>query len=88
MNIIFFSHYTVPSPDIYLGEQNRVEYRTDHSFAKVVCALFVILVSVGLIYLAYSLFVKDCILLFKAKRQKTTTEIGFGQTPAHTEPSA
>ncbi|CBX20817.1 movement protein [Chickpea chlorotic dwarf virus] len=54
-------------------------------FGKVVIALVVILVSVGVFYLAYSLFLKDCILLFKAKKQRTTTEIGFGQTPARNQ---
>nr|AGT45294.1 movement protein [Chickpea chlorotic dwarf virus]AGT45298.1 movement protein [Chickpea chlorotic dwarf virus]QVK80416.1 movement protein [Chickpea chlorotic dwarf virus] len=51
-------------------------------FGRVVIALVVVLVSVGVVYLAYTLFLKDCILLFKAKKQRTTTEIGFGQTPA------
>lgn len=54
-------------------------------FGKVVVALVIILVSVGVFYLAYSLFLKDCILLFKAKKQRTTTEIGFGQTPARNQ---
>nr|AGT45366.1 movement protein [Chickpea chlorotic dwarf virus]AGT45370.1 movement protein [Chickpea chlorotic dwarf virus] len=54
-------------------------------FGKVVIALVVILVSVGVFYLAYTLFLKDCILLFKAKKQRTTTEIGFGQTPARNQ---
>lgn len=55
---------------------------SNNDFGKVVIALVVILVAVGVIYLAYSLFLKDCILLFKAKKQRTTTEIGFGNTPA------
>nr|ABV82710.1 putative movement protein [Sugar beet mastrevirus SK-11]AGT45338.1 movement protein [Chickpea chlorotic dwarf virus]AGT45342.1 movement protein [Chickpea chlorotic dwarf virus]AGT45346.1 movement protein [Chickpea chlorotic dwarf virus]AGT45350.1 movement protein [Chickpea chlorotic dwarf virus] len=54
-------------------------------FGKVIVALVVILVSVGVFYLAYTLFLKDCILLFKAKKQRTTTEIGFGQTPARNQ---
>nr|AIY33267.1 movement protein [Chickpea chlorotic dwarf virus]AIY33271.1 movement protein [Chickpea chlorotic dwarf virus] len=55
---------------------------SETDFGKVVVALVVILTSVGVFYLAYNLFLKDCILLFKAKKQRTTTEIGFGQTPA------
>nr|QHT53981.1 movement protein [Chickpea chlorotic dwarf virus] len=54
-------------------------------FGRVVIALVVVLVSVGVVYLAYTLFLKDCILLFKAKKQRTTTEIGFGQTPARNQ---
>ena len=34
--------------------------------------------SVGIAYLAYTLFVKDLILLLKEKRRRTTTESGFG----------
>nr|AGT45302.1 movement protein [Chickpea chlorotic dwarf virus] len=60
-----------------------VSSQTD--FGKVVIALVVVLVSVGVVYLAYTLFLKDCILLFKAKKQRTTTEIGFGQTPARNQ---
>nr|QPD01606.1 movement protein [Chickpea yellow dwarf virus] len=51
------------------------------TFNKVFVALIVILISVGVCYLAYVLFVKDLILLLKAKKQRTTTEIGFGNTP-------
>ncbi|ADQ52685.1 V2 [Chickpea chlorosis virus-A] len=54
---------------------------SEHVFSKVVVALIIILFSVGIIYLAYSLFLKDLILLLKAKKQRTTTEIGFGNTP-------
>ncbi|QED42779.1 MP [Soybean geminivirus B] len=55
---------------------------SNNEFGKVVIALVIVLVAVGVVYLAYSLFLKDCILLFKAKKQRTTTEIGFGNTPA------
>ena len=48
-----------------------------------VVGVIIALVSVGIIYLAWILFVKDCIPLYKAKKQRTTTEIGFGQTPQH-----
>lgn len=55
----------------------------DAYFKKGVLALVIAIVTVGLLYLAWTLFAKDCILLFKARRQRTTTEIGFGGTPAH-----
>nr|AFD62999.1 movement protein [Chickpea chlorosis Australia virus]AGT45414.1 movement protein [Chickpea chlorosis Australia virus]AGT45426.1 movement protein [Chickpea chlorosis Australia virus] len=55
---------------------------SENIFSKVVVALVIILFTVGIIYLAYTLFLKDLILLLKAKKQRTTTEIGFGNTPA------
>ncbi|ADQ52696.1 V2 [Chickpea redleaf virus] len=64
-----------PPVEISHGENSQV------NFQRVVTALIVVLVAVGVLYLAYTLFIKDCILLFKAKKQRTTTEIGFGQTP-------
>nr|QFU95481.1 movement protein [Chickpea chlorotic dwarf virus] len=76
----------LPSESNYSEENSPVVYTQKGSsqtdFGKVVIALVIILVSVGVFYLAYSLFLKDCILLFKARKQRTTTEIGFGQTPA------
>lgn len=53
------------------------------AFDSAVIGLIIALVAVGLLYLAWTLFVKDCILIYKAKRQRTTTEMGFGQTPQH-----
>nr|QRG29199.1 putative MP [Nymphoides mastrevirus A] len=75
-------------PENYTTSYEAAEYsRTSqganqNDFGKVVIALVVVLVAVGVSYLAYTLFVKDCILLLKAKKQRTTTEIGFGNTPA------
>ncbi|AGT45430.1 movement protein [Chickpea chlorosis virus-B] len=54
---------------------------SEHLLSKVVVALVIILGVVGITYLAYVLFLKDLILLLKAKKQRTTTEIGFGNTP-------
>nr|AIY32711.1 movement protein [Chickpea chlorotic dwarf virus]AIY32715.1 movement protein [Chickpea chlorotic dwarf virus]AIY32755.1 movement protein [Chickpea chlorotic dwarf virus]AIY32759.1 movement protein [Chickpea chlorotic dwarf virus] len=75
------TNYSYDPPPVNTYSQGSSQ--TD--FGKVVVALVVILVSVGVFYLAYSLFLKDCILLFKAKKQRTTTEIGFGQTPARNQ---
>nr|CCI88378.1 movement protein [Cotton mastrevirus] len=73
-----YTNYTYdPPPE---NTDSKGPAQTD--FEKVVIALIIILVSVGVFYLAYTLFLKDCVLLFKAKKQRTTTEIGFGQTPA------
>ncbi|AFD63065.1 movement protein [Chickpea yellows virus] len=74
-----------PVEDHFPEVSSQVSSPGGHStvdFGKVVVVLIVILVVVGLLYLSYSLFIKDCILLFKAKKQRTTTEIGFGNTPA------
>lgn len=47
-----------------------------------VITIFVIIGgAIGLLYFAYSVFLKDCILLFKEKRRRTVTEAGFGATP-------
>nr|GMC96074.1 coat protein [Ipomoea batatas] len=54
---------------------------SDSRLQKLVTVIVVTLLFVGIVYLAYVLFLKDVILLLKAKRQRTTTEIGFGQTP-------
>nr|AIY33007.1 movement protein [Chickpea chlorotic dwarf virus]AIY33031.1 movement protein [Chickpea chlorotic dwarf virus]AIY33191.1 movement protein [Chickpea chlorotic dwarf virus]AIY33203.1 movement protein [Chickpea chlorotic dwarf virus] len=75
------TNYSYDPPPVSVAPQ--ASSQTD--FGKVVIALVVILVSVGVFYLAYTLFLKDCILLFKAKKQRTTTEIGFGQTPARNQ---
>ena len=75
------TNYSYDPPPVSTSSQGSSQ--TD--FGKVVIALVIILVSVGVFYLAYSLFLKDCILLFKAKKQRTTTEIGFGQTPARNQ---
>jgi hypothetical protein len=72
--------YAVPNPSDF-SYAGRQPYNSDKIYQNVVVSLICILISVGVIYLAYSLFIKDCILLCKAKRQRTTTEIGFGQTP-------
>nr|AVE14339.1 movement protein [Chickpea chlorotic dwarf virus]AVE14351.1 movement protein [Chickpea chlorotic dwarf virus]AVE14355.1 movement protein [Chickpea chlorotic dwarf virus] len=76
-----YTNYTYDPP----AENTDSKGPAQTDFEKVVIALIIILVSVGVFYLAYSLFLKDCILLFKAKKQRTTTEIGFGQTPARNQ---
>nr|AWO14276.1 movement protein [Sweet potato symptomless virus 1] len=54
---------------------------SDSRLDSLITVIVVTLLFVGIVYLAYVLFLKDVILLLKAKRQRTTTEIGFGQTP-------
>nr|AMN14220.1 movement protein [Chickpea chlorotic dwarf virus] len=77
------TNYSYDPPPVNTNSRFQGSSQTD--FGKVVIALVVILVSVGVFYVAYSLFLKDCILLFEAKKQRTTTEIGFGQTPARNQ---
>nr|AWO14296.1 movement protein [Sweet potato symptomless virus 1] len=54
---------------------------SDSRLNSLITVIVVTLLFVGIVYLAYVLFLKDVILLLKVKRQRTTTEIGFGQTP-------
>lgn len=70
-------HYTTPV--VFSGQQPT--QTGESGLVRGIWILIILLISVGLCYLAYQLFVKDRILLFKARRQRTTTEIGFGQTP-------
>nr|QAX33512.1 movement protein [Sugarcane striate virus]QAX33516.1 movement protein [Sugarcane striate virus]QAX33524.1 movement protein [Sugarcane striate virus]QAX33532.1 movement protein [Sugarcane striate virus]QAX33536.1 movement protein [Sugarcane striate virus] len=48
---------------------------------KLIFGLTVCLCVVGSIYLTYRWFLRDVIILIRAKRQRTTEEIGFGTTP-------
>nr|UEC49278.1 movement protein [Sugarcane striate virus]UEC49334.1 movement protein [Sugarcane striate virus] len=48
---------------------------------KLIFGLTVCLCVVGSIYLTYRWFLRDVIILIRAKRQRTTEEIGFGNTP-------
>lgn len=67
---------------------NQLEYlcpsspQSEIAWNKVILGIVVSAVAVSLCWLAYSLFVKDCILLWKAKKQRRTEEIGFGNSPA------
>lgn len=67
-----------PSPFItYSAPAN-----TDHAWRSFIFAVVGILFCIGSFYLAYVLCLKDLLLTLKAKKQRTTTEIGFGNTPA------
>nr|CAL30115.1 hypothetical protein [Wheat dwarf virus] len=55
---------------------------SDHAWRTFVFVSFGLLISVGVVWLAYTLFLKDCILVWKAKKQRRTEEIGYGNTPA------
>ncbi|CAL30138.1 hypothetical protein [Oat dwarf virus] len=77
------SQYTPPLP--YRDQLYTAPVSTESSdlaWRTFVFVIFGCLVAVGIIYLAYTLFLKDCILVWKAKRQKKTEEIGYGNTPA------
>lgn len=54
---------------------------SDYAWRTFVFVIFGLLAAVGVIWLAYTLFLKDCILVWKAKRQRRTEEIGYGNTP-------
>nr|ACP28895.1 movement protein [Wheat dwarf virus] len=55
---------------------------SDYARRTFVFVSFGLLISVGVVWLAYTLFLKDCILVWKAKKQRRTEEIGYGNTPA------
>ncbi|CAH04377.1 V1 movement protein [Wheat dwarf virus Bg17] len=55
---------------------------SDYAWRTFVFVSFGLLISVGVVWLAYTLFLKDCILVWKAKKQRRTEEIGYGNTPA------
>lgn len=54
---------------------------SDNGWRNFIFVVVGILFAIGASYLSYVLCLKDLLLTLKAKRQKTTTEIGFGQTP-------
>nr|APM86240.1 movement protein [Wheat dwarf virus] len=55
---------------------------SDYAWRTFVFVTFGLLIAVGVVWLAYTLFLKDCILVWKAKKQRRTEEIGYGNTPA------
>lgn len=73
------------SPPLQYGEVQYTSASSEGSSANAwITFTFVILGSlaaVGIFWLAYTCFLKDCILLWKAKKQRRTEEIGFGNTP-------
>ncbi|QBO56210.1 movement protein [Maize streak dwarfing virus] len=52
---------------------------------RVVFVLVTALVVIGIIYLSYRWFIRDVIILLRAKRQRSTEEIGFGNTPVRAD---
>nr|AOT83534.1 movement protein [Wheat dwarf virus]AOT83542.1 movement protein [Wheat dwarf virus] len=55
---------------------------SDYAWRTFVFVTFGLLIAVGVAWLAYTLFLKDLILVCKAKKQRRTEEIGYGNTPA------
>nr|AOT83530.1 movement protein [Wheat dwarf virus]AOW44207.1 movement protein [Wheat dwarf virus] len=55
---------------------------SDYAWRIFVFVTFGLLIAVGVAWLAYTLFLKDLILVCKAKKQRRTEEIGYGNTPA------
>jgi len=54
---------------------------SDGAWRTLVFVLVGTLTAVGVCWLAYILFVRNCILLWKAKKHRKTEEFGFGNTP-------
>ena len=57
---------------------NTLAATGDGKILNLFVIFFIVASSVGIAYLAYTLFVKDLILLLKEKRRRTTTESRFG----------
>ena len=64
-----------------LSNQSPSPTDSDGAWRTFVFVIFGCLSAVGVFWLAYTLFLKDCILVWKAKKQRKTEEIGFGTTP-------
>ncbi|AFJ15128.1 movement protein [Maize streak Reunion virus] len=52
---------------------------------RVVFVLVIALICLGIVYLSYRWFIRDVIILLRAKRQRSTEYIGFGNTPARAD---
>ncbi|QHB15157.1 movement protein [Mastrevirus sp.] len=53
----------------------------DSAWRALALAFTVTAVSLALLFGAWKLCLKDCLLTLRAKRSRTTTELGFGNTP-------
>nr|AHX74123.1 movement protein [Sugarcane white streak virus] len=53
------------------------------SWSHLIFALVVTICVVLTIYVVYCWFGRDLIILFRARRQRSTEEIGFGNTPVN-----
>ncbi|AFV91328.1 movement protein [Dragonfly-associated mastrevirus] len=60
---------------------NPVGIGNDSAWRTLALAFTVTAVTLGLLFGAWKLCVKDCLLTLRAKRSRTTTELGFGNTP-------
>ncbi|WOF76318.1 movement protein [Brachypodium phoenicoides associated virus 1] len=65
--------YRYPNPPSTGGDEN--------SWRLIVLIITISSAVLGFFFFSWKLFVKDCLLTWRAKRSKTITELGFGQTP-------
>lgn len=80
----------LPETGITVGYPTVPSYATGPSFGegpwfRLVFVLVIALAIIGVVYLTYRWFGRDLIILFRAKRQRSTEEIGFGNTPARAD---
>ncbi|AFN80717.1 movement protein [Sporobolus striate mosaic virus 2] len=62
-------------------QSGSVGIGNDSAWRALALAFTVTTVTLVLLFGAWRLCLKDCLLTLRAKRSKTTTELGFGQTP-------
>ncbi|QDO73333.1 movement protein [Eleusine indica associated virus] len=81
------SHYQVftPSSSWVVSQSPPEVVASSDPWFRVIYILVISLIILGTIYLAYRWFIRDVVILFRAKRQRSTEEIGFGNTPARAD---
>lgn len=74
-----------PGPEVYTYPElttNPAPATADAQWRLLVLIGSCALIIVAIFYFAYALCLKDLVLLWRAKRSRTVTELGFGNTPA------
>ena len=66
----------------YAGVIKRIKIgeSSGEMVSKFIGILLICFGIIGLIYISYILFLKDCILILREKRRKTVVESGFGES--------
>nr|WNA16289.1 movement protein [Wheat dwarf India virus] len=76
-----FSPVAYPGSIAYIP-QSPPAVQNEDPWIRLVFVFVAVIAAIGLLYLSYRWFVRDVIILLRAKRQRSTEEIGFGNTPA------
>nr|QLI60610.1 movement protein [Wheat dwarf India virus] len=76
-----FSPLAYPGSIAYIP-QSPPAVQNEDPWIRLVFVFVAVIAAIGLLYLSYRWFVKDVIILLRAKRQRSTEEIGFGNDPS------